>query len=371
MIPYCILLITSFLFCFIAKKREGRKIYIGSGKIVSENNFAISVFFLMLWLLLSCRSIEVGIDTENYKWIFNNYSKQSFRQAFNGDLERLFGVLNWLIGKMTDNFQIYLTVVAAMTISPIAILYNQEKNHSYLKIILFVNMSIFIMLFSGIRQAIAMSIGLIAYYFVKKKKLISYLITVFVAMGIHTSAFILFIMYPIYCFKIKKRHLYFIIPTIMITYLFNRPIFAGLLNIMMLFNERYSDYASLKNTGAITMIICFVAFTLFAYIVPDEKQIDSEFIGMRNYLLLATLLQCFAPLHSLAMRMNYYYILFIPVVIPKTLNYADNRWKQVAKVAEIVMCVFFTLYFLFTAYISSQTNGGALNTYPYVPFWMV
>ena len=367
MIPYFILLIIPYIFCFIAKTREKRRYIIGSGQLVSSNNLAVQVFFGFLWLLLACRSVGIGNDTANYKRYFSVYSSQSFAQIFNGDAESLFRFLNWLIGQLTDSFQIYLAIVAAITIIPIAVLYKQDRRHSYLKIILFVNMSVFIMLFSGIRQAIAMSIGLIAYYFVKKKKLITFLITVFIAIGIHQSAFMLFAMYPLYYFRLRKRNLYIIIPLVAIVYIFNRPIFAGLLNIMAFFGTRFDSIAS-SDTGAITMILLFVAFTLFAYIVPDEQKIDDEFIGMRNYLLLATLLQCFAPLHTLAMRMNYYYILFVPVVIPMVLNYVDKKWKQIAKVAEIVMCVFFTGYFVM-GIIASMETGGALNTVPYIPFW--
>lgn len=370
MIPYCILLIVPFFFCFVAKTRKERKFIVGSGGKVSENNLAILVFFLMLWILLACRGVEIGIDTANYKYYFRIHSNLSFLQIFDGETEPLFKLLNWVIGKITKNFHIYLAIIGAITVIPIAALYNQDKRHSYLKIILFVNMSVFILLFSGIRQSIAMGIGLIAFYFVKKKKLILFLLTVFIAIGIHASAFMLFAMYPLYYFKLKKKHLFIIVPLVITTYIFNRQIFTVLLNIMTLFSSRYEDYTSLNNTGAVTMIICFAAFSLFAYIFPDEKKEDEEFIGMRNYLLLVTLLQCFAPLHSLAMRMNYYYILFVPVVLPKVLSYADKRWRQVVKVAEIVMCVFFTFYFLYNVYIGCQTDGGALNTYPYIPFWV-
>lgn len=369
MIPYFILLIVPFLFCFVAKTRNKRKLIVGSSEKVAENNLAISVFFLILWILLACRGIEVGTDTENYKFYFGIHSNRYVHQIFNGDLEPLFKLINWLIGQVTKDFQIYLAIIGAITLVPIVSLYNQDKRHSYLKIILFVNMSIFVVLFSGIRQSIAMSIGLIAFHFVKKKKLIYFLITVFIAIGIHTSAFMLFAMYPLYYFKLKKKHLYIIVPLIGTIYIFNQQIFTGLLNIMTLFSSRYDDYTSLKNTGAVTMIICFAAFTMFAYVIPDEKKINDEFIGMRNFLLLVTILQCFAPLHTLAMRMNYYYILFVPIVVPMALNYADRRWKQVAKVAEIVMCVFFTFYFLLNVYNGSQTDGGSLNTYPYIPFW--
>jgi hypothetical protein len=62
------------------------------------------------------------------------------------------------------------------------------------------------------------------------------------------------------------------------------------------------------------MLILFLIFTVFAYLVPDESKLDPDTIGMRNFLLLAVAIQMFAPLHSLAMRMNYYYIVFIPLL---------------------------------------------------------
>ena len=369
MLAYLILLIIPFLFSFVAKRRKRAKLYFGTGEVVSHNNLSISTFFIMLWTLLACRSIEVGVDLSNYNLFFKKYSKYDFVQAFNGDLEPLFGILNWCIAQITSNFQVYLAIVAAITILPIVSLYKQDRRHSYLKIALFVNMSVFVMLFSGIRQAIAMSIGLIVFHFVKKRRILLFLIMVFVAIGVHASAFILFAMYPVYYLRLKKKHLYIIVPLIAIVFIFNRPIFTVLLSVMTLLNAGYADYASLSDTGAITMIILFVAFTLFAYILPDDQKTDDEFIGMRNYLLLATLLQCFAPLHSIAMRMNYYYILFVPMVVPMALNYTEHKYKQVAKLAEIVMCVFFTLYFWYTAYTGCLTDGGSLNTYPYIPFW--
>ena len=310
MMTYFALIFFSFLFCFVAKSKKKGKLYIGSGKKISENNLAISVFFLMLWFLLACRSVEIGTDTENYQFYFDRYKHMNFFRIVEKP-EPLFGVLNWLIGKVTNDFQIYMAIVAAINIIPIAFLYNQDKRHSYLKIILFVNMSVFVMLFSGIRQSIAMGIGLVAFHFVKKKKLVSFLITVIIALGFHQSAFILFAMYPLYYFRIKKKHIYYLIPLIAIVYIFNQRIFSRLLIIMRLFGTKYDEYAEIGGTGAVMMIICFAAFTIFAYIIPDATKEDNEFIGIRNYLLLATLIQCFAPLHNWAMRMNYYYILFL------------------------------------------------------------
>ena len=53
------------------------------------------------------------------------------------------------------------------------------------------------------------------------------------------------------------------------------------------------------------MLILFGAFVVFSFLVVDEKKLDEETIGLRNFLLMAFTLQIFAPLHTLAMRMGY------------------------------------------------------------------
>ena len=72
----------------------------------------------------------------------------------------------------------------------------------------------------------------------------------------------------------------------------------------------------------------------------------------------------FAPLHTLAMRMNYYYIIFIPLLLPRIIEYRSRRWNQVAILGRHIMVVFFLVYFFVNA-----SGGGGLNVFPYHFFW--
>ena len=113
----------------------------------------------------------------------------------------------------------------------------------------------------------------------------------------------------------------------------------------------------------------FILFAAFAYIVPDETKMDRETLGLRNILTLAVFFQCFASVHVLAMRMNYYFILFIPLVLPKVLEFPKKEFKQVAKLGEVVLTAFFLVYFVMTVVKGYTTGDSALNTIPYIPFW--
>lgn len=366
MIPYFMLLFIAFIFCYIARYGKSHMV-IGNGDYTFKHNLGIPAFFTFLWLLLACKSTMVGYDTQVYEKYFYRFSNQTLNQILTNKTEVLYGILNWLVGKFTDDFQVFQAIVASIIIIPIAMLYAEDRRHSYLKIVLFVNMSIFVMMFSGIRQSIAISIGCIAFYFVRRKKLLAFFITVIIAMGFHESAFMLIVMYPLYYIRLERKHLFIIIPAVLFVFKFNKPIFVVLLKILEFFGSKYQT-DSYSETGAFTTLFMFMLFMIFAYLLPKNTKIDSEFIGLRNYLLLAVFLQCFAPLHTLAMRMNYYYILFIPVIIPKVLEVVDNKRHNIAQFAEILMCIFFTIYYIVTI-VSSLKTGGVLGTVPYIPFW--
>lgn len=377
MLPYVLLMFVPLLFSFIAfsyrfTEYNGKwSVSIGQRREILEHSLVIPVFFLLLWILLSLRDIEIGRDLENYLLYFEVNSAKDFKEVLRDGWETgdvLYWLLNWAVGQFTDNYQIFLSIVAAIILLPMAYVYGQDRRQGFLKIVIFMNMSVFVMVFSGLRQAIATSIGLIAFEFVKKKQPIRFLLAALIVFGFHHTGFMVLLFYPLYYFTPKAKHLWFVIPGMLTVYIFNKPIFTWATNFLnLLTDDRYD--VEITDTGAYTMLILFIIFAIFAYIIPDEKLMDRETLGLRNLLLMAVILQCFAPVHMLAMRMNYYFIIFIPIIIPKIISNAKKNLKDVAWIAKYVMIVFFVAYYLITTYISCQTGNSALDIYPYVPFW--
>ena len=162
--------------------------------------------------------------------------------------------------------------------------------------------------------------------------------------------------------------MFLVVPSILLVFIFNQPIFMWATELLnTIFGEDYS--ATIKTTGAYTMLILFVMLAVFSYVIPDEKKMDKDALGLRNFMLMAVFLQCFAPVHSLAMRMNYYLILFIPMLIPKVLKCAKSNMAEIAQAAKIVMTVFFLFYYVVDTYVSCTTGVSSLNTHPYIAFW--
>ncbi len=368
MIPYLLLIILPALFCYVSiKKQDGRlRLSVGKSEYIRSNNLALIVFFTLLVVILAFRAPTVGRDLLKYKYYFDKYGALPIKELWKIEPEMLYKPLNWLISKLTGNYQWLLVVTSFITVLPIAYVYCRDRHYSMIRIAVFVNMSTFVMLFSGLRQSIAMAIGMLAYQAVCDKKPIRFCLLVALAFLFHQSALVLFIMYPVFHFELKKKHLWVIVPCMLLIFIFNRQIFSILQAFYMLLGGQSGEIVS---TGAFGSLLMFTALAVFSYLVLDEAQADKETIGLRNLLLVAVAFQCFAPLHSLAMRLNYYYILLIPLAISKVFKYPALRYRQVAKIGEWVLCAFYIALFVWTIYRSYVTGVSALDTVPYIPFW--
>ena len=101
------------------------------------------------------------------------------------------------------------------------------------------------------------------------------------------------------------------------------------------------------SSGQIGLMILFLLLTIYTYVILDENKAGKEEIGLRNTLLLATFIHLFTPLNPTISRINYYFILFIPVAISRINNRCrdDVYLYQLRTVATVVMPVFFVMYF--------------------------
>lgn len=278
------------------------------------DRISLGVFFTLLLALLMLRAPTIGRDLPNYRIFFQNALNKGWNSVQESTTERGFMVLNVLVAKLTDSYQVFLAVIAVLTLVPIAVSYLRNAEDAVLTILLFLNVSVFIILFSTLRQALTMALGLIAYEFIKSKKWYFFLPTVALAFFIHKSALILLVLYPLYHIRISRRWLIGIAPAYVLLFVFKRQIFSLCLRLIASF---YENYVTIEDTGAYNMLLLLLLLTAFAYLVPDERRIDRETAGLRNILLLVVAIQTFAPLHTLAMRMNYYFLVFVPLLIPR------------------------------------------------------
>ena len=324
----------------------------------------IIISFFVSWIiLLSLRDKSVGADITNYLIHFQKVTKTSWGNLFEiNEMEYGYQILCKLISYLTSNSQVFLFIIAILSLLPICYLFCREAKNALLAITLFITY-LFTMYFSGLRQVLAMSCFVPAYYFTKEKKFFKFLLMVFLATTFHSSSFIICLFYPIYHFKLTKIRALFVTLIVLIIFVFNEQIFSFLVRSM---GGRYEErYGIITTTGAYRMQLLIFIFLIYAFIVPQKNKLDKDTVGLRNVLILSFVLQSFAAINPVAMRMNYYFLIFLPILIAKIPTLCREKDKKIADFSIFVMITFFIFYFFYVAY----TGIDMLQIFPYIPFW--
>lgn len=354
MLVYILLLFVPAVFALLAPRTQ-----LQMGKKMVQPDLTMPVFFLIFLLVLCLRGLYIGNDTATYKELYEAMPLFQLDHLFVAEFEPGYMLFSKLCSGLHISFRWFLFFVSLFSLLPLYLYYRRVSENAFLTIVLFLVVAPFSMYFSGLRQILAMGLGIPVFCYAKEKKIVRALLLVILAICFHKSAFVLLLLFPICFFRITKKWLWFVIPLFGLVLSFNGPIFLFLLSSI---GDLYTGAAT--QTGAYTTLILLVLFTVFSFVIPDEQQMDDETIALRNVLLLALFLQPFAAVNLLAMRFNYYFLIFIPVLIPRIMKRCKPQFTGLCQFATVVIAVVFIAYF----YIN-LLEGGGLNIYPYVPYW--
>lgn len=322
-------------------------------------------FFIILILMLALRGLSCGRDLKMYLYFYEKMSSYSIIQAINYSQkgEILYFLFNKLASMVGCSFQLFLFIIAVISLLPIMLFYSKKSKNGLLTIALFLTVAPFPMFFSGMRQSIAMGLTILSFKFIEEKKPIKYIICILAITLFHKSASIALLFYPIYHAKITKNWLYVIISSFILVYIFKQQIFLFFLNFS---DPIYKEsYGVVSTTGQYSILLLLVIFVVYSIILPNKNKIDKELNGFRNLLLLSTLIQLFVPINMSIMRLNYYSLLFVPVLISKVPYAGEKKNNRLLQLSVIVMIVFFLTYFIYNGY----TGNNSLDIFPYIPYW--
>lgn len=356
MLPYFILM---FLPLAVSLIQHDGVITVNPQRLRNPRRMPTDAFFLVLLLLLLIRGLDCGVDVRTYLKNFQIMSDSELSQALATDREHGYRFLLWCLSQITGNFRWVLVLAALLAVIPLWRFYRDEAEMQAMTLVLFLTIAPYNMYFSGLQQTMAMAFAFPAWRCARNGKWVSFLLLVLLAMQFHISAFMLLALYPLYHLRITRRWLIFIIPLMIVVYRYNDVIF-NFLSVLL-----WKSYGEAGNTGATTVLLLLILFAAYAFILPEDSKLDKEIIALRNVLLCAIFIQCFAPVHSLAMRMNYYFLTFVPILIPKIANRCKAEFRDVRNVSLVVMMLFFMAYYFLRAY----TGTDILEIYPYIPFW--
>lgn len=317
--------------------------------------------FILIFLLLALRHQSMGIDlgydnVVGYLSYFERIAATDWTEIFNGvrfqHYETGYVILNRIIGTISKDRQMFIAITVLLSLYPIHTYIKRQSDNVLMSWIIYLALPIFLMVYSGLRQAIAIGICTLSITFIKDRKAIPFLGMVALASFIHSSAWIFALAYIIYKIPIKKNVRIITLIAISAINIFK----AQLLGVL---GSLFGVSITIDNNGAWMFFALLVVIYIFGMMYSDGEQ---ETEGELNILFLACVCQAFSSLNSIVARMGYYFLPILLILLPRIIcRIKDENVRFISKSAVYIG---FIAYGLFAIYSTEWAQAS-----PYMFFW--
>lgn len=326
-----------------------------------RNRILCWAFFAVIFLLLALRHESMGVDLGNgrdngYLRSFEKLSKLPWRSVLHNSFlnyEVGFRIYCKLIGVLSGaDHQVFLAVTALVSLLPIAVVYDKLSRSPAFSYVIYLGLPVFLLQFSGLRQDIAIGLCALSLLCVEEKKPVRFLLLVAVATLFHKSAFVFLIAYPLY--HIRLNHKLKIVSLLLLPLIFvlRTPLF-------LFFSVLFKPNAVPDDNGALTLFLVLCAVYFFCFVFSDESEEQS---GLLNIFFVACACQAFGGVYTGALRVGYYFMLVLPLLLPKVI--AGMSAPQDRKVCTYLISLAFVAFSLY-----SIANSTWAEANPYYWFW--
>lgn len=332
---------------------------VGRTPAQKQRNQSIFLFFV-LFVIVGFRHPSMGVDLVyggNYGYLgrFSYISELSWRGAWLqqvSNYERGYILFNKLLSLISTDQQCLLIACAAVSLALILYVVCRKSSSPAMSVIVFMGLTTFQMLFSGLRQSLALGICFVALLFIEDRKPIKFAVTVGLASLFHYSAWIFLVAYPLYHFPMKRswRVVSFLIPPL--CYLFRRPLFLA-------FSRLFKANAKIDDNNAVVLFLVFYLIYLFCHLFSGEQK---DTAGRKNLFFAACCIQALGGVNSTVMRVGYYFMNVLVLLLPMVTGRMRNR-----KNAQILNGTIVTCFILFGLY--SLRRSSWAQAYPHRWFW--
>lgn len=270
MIVYFLVIFTIFLWYYLVYN----KLHVKSQ--YKDKMFIIGAFFI---LVIPCmfRSSTVGTDTMNYIRFYSLIGTNSLKSAVNGYYESLYGLLNYVLYKLSPYEKTIVIVNAWVINAGVTYCIYKYSKDKLLSLMIYVCMLGYTLQMNGARQYFAMVIVLFALKYIEERNIILYSIFIIIAGMIHSSTFLLLVLYFAYSVKFTRKKMA-ILSAIACTFYLNIDYMFRFLSYFTIF-ERYQDYSmDVYGSRGRTFIVAAMILLLCCvfYVQPQNRIVEKR-----------------------------------------------------------------------------------------------
>lgn len=287
----------------------------------TKNLIFLFLSFGQLYLLTTLR-LSIGYDYNMYAIAFMDLKTQDFWNFTYYDWEYGFILLTKLLGMILPTFISYYAVIALITLIPVVIFIYQNTEKVWLGTFMYINFFLFFMQMNFIRQAIALSITLFAWQFIKNKKFFKFLVVVLIASCFHMTALIMIPFYFLSKMRPTGKQVIFYGYALTIFYFSS----TGILNIVTkVFHQEYNNTTFI--TEGISIIYAVVPIIILIFTMIQSEKILSLNANNRyviSMVFAGTFFMIIMARHSILERFSYYFFIYIALLVPELISSVEK-----------------------------------------------
>lgn len=343
-----------------------------------NDKYLLNIVFLLLFLLCALRTYTVGRDVESYRVHYLDVMNHEWMDFDYIYFEVGYQLLMKLCVWIGISWQFFLGVVYAIILLPIYLFIKKYSRYTMLSILVFVCYMYFEFDLTGIRQALASSICLLAYIALlesKRRALINYIVVVTIAVFFHKSAFACYFLIPFLWIKDIKKAVAIIVAMTGIGLLGRTQILFFIKTIFM--KDSLDVNSDLYFGGNLLFLLALAAIFVTVEIVKAKNNeigqkclrcyntegrllnYDYNSVFTKSFILSIFFLVLFGMANSARSYMLLNQVIII--LLPNVFSYFERKSRQIATVA----CTVFLLWFFY----SNTLAANNFDIVPYKFFW--
>ena len=297
---------------------------------------------IILILLLGVRSRFIGsTDTLHYynlmKSAINSTSWESFYMK--DYVEKGFQFFVWLISRFFKDPQWIIAISSAIYTTCISVFIYRYSKNVCLSFTMYICLGLMTFSMQGMRQAIAIGICLLAYDFAKKKKLIPFVVMVFLAWCFHQTAIVFLVVYPLVFIKLKPSHIMMVIAGIVVAVLLSDRLISSAND---LFGKNYKGAIDTGGFVATAIYVLIIVFSIYVAKRPIRNNIDTLIFFM-----LIVGFVCYIERYIgvlIAERISFYFVASQMILLPNAIAEGRIVKKDLWLVNGMVYCLCIALF---------------------------
>ncbi len=297
--------------------------------------YVITMFVLMF--AVTVMRYGVGNDYFSYLRIYEQIAETPWNGIFSLGFEPLFAILTKAMSLVTMNSEVIYAIYAAIILTPVAIAIYRHSDNVWISVTVYLCLTFFYTSLSFIRQAIAVSVLIMAYGFMKKRKIVPTLILAVVAMLFHFTAAAFIPLYLLSLIKPTKKNI-IIFSSVsvgaLITCLIMKALGANPLNLVAdivtaVTGKDYSGYIGSMwfedgfGVQYLIMPLAVLALVMISYFLGWKEKEESHMLLWLT--LFNASIWSFITYAFIVERFSMFIFIFSVFTIPSVLNYFKEK----------------------------------------------